>query len=441
MYVVDLLAPKQLEFIINSTKKWNIAHGSVSSGKTMGITFRFMQAVDQCPDSQIWIIGHTSSTVFDNIVRLIMEKPGPGIPDPLSIFRPYCTWRKGDRELLYKDKTLSTVGAKDSGAIGAIQGKTMSLVYCDEMTLYPPNIIDMIDTRIRNPHSMGFATMNPSYPTHKIKGWIDRAAQGDKNYYALRFMLEDNPYVDKDYKERIKNSLSGVFYKRNYLGEWCLAEGAIFDFFDRSLYVVNRPPLAADYWIVGIDYGTNNPFSAVLVGVNCGRFSQSKPMMWAEREYYWDSKKTGRQKTSGEFADDIKSWLENYSIRGIYVDPSAAGFKLDLQRRGLHVVNADNDVSNGILKVTSDMKAGRLLICSGCDNLIREIESYVWDSKKAETGKDEPLKRDDHAIDALRYAVNTHKPANFDNEEYNRKLEQKMKQNSHWRHPNDYGFR
>ena len=438
-----ILSKKQLEFVLKSTARWNIAHGSVSSGKTVGSIFRFMQAVDNCPDSQIWMIGHTSSTIYDNVVRLILE-PKTNAEDPLRFFRPYCTWKKGDRELIYKDKTISTVGAKDSGAIGAIQGKTMSLAYCDEMTLYPDSIIDMIDTRLRNPHSQGFATMNPSYPTHKIKGWIDKAIEGDRNYYQLHFTLEDNPYLDESYKSRIKNSLSGVFYKRNYLGEWCLAEGSIFDFFDRSIYVVPRPPRAADYWVVGIDYGTNNAFAAVLIGVNCGKYTQTKPMLWVEKEYYWDSKKTQRQKTSSEFAEDIKKWLEPYSIKSIYVDPSAAHFKLDLQRMGMHPVNADNDVSNGIVKMTSDMKAGRLFICSECVNLIREIEGYVWHPKCKEKGEDEPLKQNDHAIDALRYAVLTHKPASFDQEEYKRQVEEKMKmigKIQSWKHPNDYGFK
>ena len=184
--MTHLLSTKQLEFIVNGTRRWNIAHGSVSSGKTMGSTFAFMHAVDKCPDSQIWMIGHTSSTIYDNVVRLILEPKGDG-PDPLAIFRPFCTWRKGDRELLYKDKVISTVGAKDSGAIGAIQGKTMSLVICDEMTLYPESIIDMIDTRLRNPHSMGFATMNPSYPTHKIKGWIERGGQRQSELLSTSF--------------------------------------------------------------------------------------------------------------------------------------------------------------------------------------------------------------------------------------------------------------
>lgn len=445
MYV---LAEKQLKFIDESIAKWNLAHGSVSCGKTVCSLVRFMQAANDCPDSQIWMVGHTSSTIYDNAVRLITDPKGPGVPDPLGIYRPFCSWRKGDRELWFTDsegrlKKISTVGAKDAGAIGAIQGKSFSLVYCDEMTLYPDNIIDMIDTRLRNPHSMGFATMNPSYPTHKLKQWIDKAREGDPNYYELHFTLDDNPYLSQDYKNRIKNSLSGVFYKRNYLGEWCLAEGSIFDFFDRAIHVVPRPPRAADYWIVGVDYGTSNAFAALLIGVNCGRYTQDKPFWWVEKEYYWDHKRRGFQKSSSEFARDLKDWLEPYSIKAIYLDPSAATFRVDLQRLGMHPVNAENDVNDGIVKMISllkgDPNSGQLLICSECVNLIREIEGYVWHPKCLEKGEDEPLKMNDHAVDALRYAVNTHKPQRFD---YDAKtLGAQKDANQNWRHPNDFGFR
>jgi PBSX family phage terminase large subunit len=375
-----------------------------------------MQAVDNCPDSQIWMIGHTSSTIYDNAIRLILEPKPPGLPDPLSIFRPFCTWRKGERELLFRGKTISTVGAKDAGAIGAIQGKTFSLAYCDEMTLYPESIIDMIDTRLRNPHSMGFAAMNPAQPTHKLKQWIDAAKAGDPNYFELHFTLEDNPYLDQTYKDRIKNSLSGVFYKRFYLGEWCLAEGSIFDFFERNLYVLKRPPRAADYFIVGVDYGTNNAFAAVLVGVYTGKTIQERPMMWVEKEFYWDCRERGRQKTSHEFAQDIKEWIAPYGPRLLYIDPSAANFRLDLQRLGIHPVNADNDVLNGIQRMTSLMREGSVFVLESCPNLIREIESYVWDPKSLKNGEDEPLKQNDHAVDALRYACFTHKVSKYDQE-------------------------
>lgn len=401
------LAPKQLEFIIKSTAKWNIAHGSVRTGKTVGSLFRFMQAAELCPDSQIFMAGHTSDTIYQNAIRLLLESP------QFAIFRPFCTWLSGKRQLKFRDKTITTLGAKDEGAIGQFQGKTFSLFYGDEMTLYPESIIDMINTRLSNPHSMGFATMNPSYPTHKLKSWIDKAAAGDKDYYALHYTLDDNPYLNADYKNRIKNSLSGVFFKRNYLGIWCLAEGAIFDFFDRGVHVTKKPPRPAEYWIAGIDYGTVNNFSCTLIGISTGQYTQTGVCRWVEKEYVWDSKKHGRQKTNGEYADDVLAFLEPYSLKGIYVDPSAAAFKLELRKRGLHVIDADNDVVNGIIFTTSEMQKGNLFVCSECTESIREIESYVWDPKASEKGEDAPLKKDDHCIDSIRYAVYTHKVPSY----------------------------
>ena len=403
----NLLAPRQMEFILDSTKKINIAHGSVRSGKTVSTLFRFMQAVNNCPDSQIWMIGHSQETIYHNAVRLLMEANTPD--NPLGIFHPFLTWHPGKRQLKFKDKTISTLGAKDEGAIGAIQGKTFSLCYCDEITLYPESIIDMIDTRLSNPHSMLFCSCNPSHPTHKIKQWIDKAEAGDKQYYALSFTLDDNPYVPEDYKDRIRHSLSGLFYKRNYMGIWCLAEGAIFDFFDKAIHVVKRPPRAAQYWIAGIDYGVSNNFACVLVGVNTGHNTQQGICRWVEREYVWDSHKKGRQKTNSEYADDVQQFLEPYSIKGVYIDPSAASFKVELRKRGITVIDAENEVFDGITFMTSEMAKGNLFVCESCPNMIREIETYVWDIKKSEKGEDAPIKKDDHSLDALRYAIYTHK--------------------------------
>lgn len=400
-------APKQLQFIVESDAKWNLAHGSVRSGKTVGTLFRFMEACADCPDSQIFMAGFTSETIYQNAIRLIMESA------QLSEFRRFCTWFSGKRQLKYKDKVIQTLGAKDEGAIGQFQGKTMSLLYGDEMTLWPESIIDMANTRLSNPWSMGFGSMNPSHPNHKLKQWIDKADAGDPNYYALHFTLDDNPYVDEQYKQRIRDSLSGLFYKRNYLGLWCLAEGSIFDFFDRNIHVVRKPPRAAEYWVAGIDYGTSNNFACMLMGVNTGHSTQMGVCRWFEKEYVWDSKKQGRQKTNSEYADDVLEFLEPYGVRAVYIDPSAASFRLELRKRGLTVVDADNDVMNGITFMTSEMRKGNIFVCQDCPNLIRELETYVWDAKAAERGEDKPLKKDDHCIDGSRYVCFTHKVQSY----------------------------
>jgi PBSX family phage terminase large subunit len=399
------LSKKQLEFIVNSTKKFNLAHGSVRSGKTVCTVFRFIQAALECPDSKIFIVGHNSDSAYRNIIRLILEAP------ELALFRHYFTW--SGKKLYCKDKTIIVLGAKDEGSIGNFQGDTYSLVYCDEMTLYPEIIIEMIKSRLSKPHSKLFAAMNPKQPTHILKQWINLAEAGDPLYYSLHFRIEDNPFLPPEYAEDIRRNSGGIFYKRNYLGEWCLAEGAIFDFFDKKIHVVKRAPAAAEYFIAGIDYGTVNPCACVLIGVNTGKNTQSGKQLWVEDEYFWDPKKKHRQKVNSEFADDIQAFLEPYGVQHVYVDPSAAAFKLELRKRNMHIIDADNEVEDGIDFLGSMLRNGVLLIKDNCPNLIREIESYVWDSRAAEKGWDEPMKKDDHAIDALRYAVYTHKVATY----------------------------
>lgn len=405
--VNELFSPRQWEFIKNSTKRVNIAHGSVRAGKTSATAFRFMHAVDRCPDGNIFMVGHSADTIYRNVVRLIMEG------QELEIFRPFCSWRPGDRILNYKDKRIKCLGAKDEGAIGSFYGLTMSLCYCDEITLYPVNIIDLINTRLSKSYSMMIATCNPTYPTHKVKEWADLGVSGHPDYYSLKFKIEDNIFLPESYIKNIRETTSGIFYRRNYLGEWCLAEGAVFDFFDKNIHVVSKPPRAAEYWIAGIDYGISNAFACVLIGVSTGKYTQTGKCLWVESEYYWDCKVTHRQKLNSELADDIKEFLEPYGVTAIYIDPSALAFKLELQRRGMGVIEANNDVVNGIQMMTSEMAKGNLFVLNNCKNTIKEIENYVWDSKKSKEGEDAPVKKGDHSIDALRYCIATHKVSEY----------------------------
>lgn len=67
--------------------------------------------------------------------------------------------------------------------------------------------------------------------------------------------------------------------------------------------------------------------------------------------------------------------------------------------------NAINEVLPGIRTVASDMGQGKILIEEHCENLIRELQTYVWDEKAQLRGVDLPRKVDDHATDALRYGV------------------------------------
>jgi len=400
----EAFSPKQLQFIEECTAKFNMAHGSVRSGKTVGATFIFLQKVYSSNGTNFWITGYSQSTIFRNIISEIINPHN----ELFGFFSPFCKWFSGKNELHFMNsKVIKCYGVGDQGSVGVLTGGTCDICLCDEMTLYPDNVIEMLISRLSKQGSTVIATMNPLHPGHKCHELIVHAENGDPKYYAKHFVVEDNPYLPADYVETLKQTLTGVYYRRYYLGEWCLAEGAIFEFFDKKLHVVRKPPRSAEFWLVGIDYGASNPFAAVLIGYNSGSFSRTGPMLWVEKEYYWNPKETRQQKTNAEFAQDLAAFFDGYSVRSVYIDPSAASFKVEMSRAGFHCVDAVNDVYDGIMHLTSMIREGTLVICDNCVNLIREMEGYCWDPKKTIKGEDEPIKVNDHAIDALRYACYT----------------------------------
>ena len=96
--------------------------------------------------------------------------------------------------------------------------------------------------------------------------------------------------------------------------------------------------------------------------------------------------------------------MGNYDISDWYVDPAAAEFRVALENiTGQYVIPAENDVLLGIEKTSQWLNNKTLMIAPNCVELIRELDSYQWDEKKAEKGDDLPVKSNDHGCDALRY--------------------------------------
>jgi hypothetical protein len=157
----------------------------------------------------------------------------------------------------------------------------------------------------------------------------------------------------------------------------------------------------------------SNPTAFVLLGCN----DDVTPSIWVEKEYYYDTKDpVNGPKTVSEYVYDLLTFLSDYPVKNVYVDPSALAFKVEVKktlpyhpigRTSLPLIDAKNDVKNGITALQAHMVSGDLKILRSCKNLIQEIQSYTWDPKRSEKGFDEPIKKYDHAIDALRYAVYT----------------------------------
>lgn len=302
-------------------------------------------------------------------------------------------------------RIIYCIGANDERSESKIRGPTFSGAYVDEATLIPESFFKMLLSRLSRDGSRLIATTNPDSPFHWLKkDFINR--QDELGLKVFNFRMEDNPSLTADYVNALKKEYQGLWYRRFIDGEWCLAEGSVYDFFDEGIHVINEPPAYGKYYIVGVDYGTTNPCAFVLLGFN----DDAPTKIWVEKEYYFDSAKEGHQKTNAEYANDFIDFISDYPLKAIYIDPSAASFKEELRRKGhnLPIRNADNDVRNGIDDVALRLCTGDLKVLRCCKNLIHEFQSYVWDKKKAENGREEPVKEFDHCLDALRYAVRTH---------------------------------
>ncbi len=385
---------KQVEFFNESNARLNIAAGAVRSGKSHIILLRFMKELEHGPEGNYIVTGKSERTCLMNVI------------EPLQTFTAgKIRYNRGMGEFNLFGKKVYVVGANDERAEGKIRGATFAGALVDEITILPQSYFRMLLSRLSVEGSKLFGGTNPDSPLHWLKtDFIDKFADDPTQLRHFKFQLDDNPSLGENFKNALKKEYQGLWYKRFILGDWVLAEGAIYDFFDTAQHVVTRPPTYAKYYLLGIDYGTSNPFAATLIGFN----DDHRPSLWVEKEYYWDSKAMGYQKTDAEYALDIQRTFEGYPIRLIYLDPSAKSFEIELRRNKMPVKQAKNEVLDGIRCVGTLLSQGNLVICKNCTNLIKEIEGYVWDERAVRRGEDEPLKQRDHAVDAMRYVLYSH---------------------------------
>jgi len=344
------------------------------------------------------VIGVSRDAIQRNVLVELCGLVGAPVPTPKA------------SQMNIFGRTVFFVGANDERAQRRIQGATLAVAYCDEVTLLPSGFFKMLLSRLSVPGAQLFGTTNPDSPYHWLK--TEFLSRTDLDMRVFHFRLEDNPSLAKAYVESLKKEYSGLWYKRYIEGQWVLAEGTVYDFFDEAVHVIDIPPGPAAEYYVGVDYGTKNPCVFTLVGYN----PKLWPNIWLEKEYYYDSAAAGRQKTDTEYAEDLAKFIAGKHVKGIYVDPSAASFKLECSRQGiLSVRDADNDVLNGIRFQSQLLSNGTFKVCRCCSNTIREFGTYRWDEKVGARGEDKPIKQFDHCQDSLRYVLMTQFIGKFGN--------------------------
>jgi PBSX family phage terminase large subunit len=414
------IPPKQRETLKMSREgQTMIWEGSVRSGKTIISLVAWVDFITHAPPGPLLMVGRTLDTLRRNAVEPLIDLFGAKNIKPV--------YGNGTAKMFGRQVYL--VGADNMSAESRIRGLTLAGAYVDEVSILGgPSGRDywnMLLTRLSVKGAKLFGTTNPDSPRHwllidyleKAEYTIERENTITHNdtlnkdevipgFYRFRFTLEDNPTLSEQYKNNLKAQLSGLWYKRFIDGEWVAAEGAIFPQLDATKHVVGKEYWdTVDHWIIAVDHGITNPTHALQIGLD----NANERIVVGKECRIKDTTLTVGQQTQILTDWCLKDLNAHPADVTWVIDPAARSLRNEIWSTtgGNYAWPADNSVLPGI----SDM--GTLLgtnppslVMIDTPELFTEMSGYTWNSDATERhGKDEPVKLNDHGVDALRYGT------------------------------------
>ena len=218
----------------------------------------------------------------------------------------------------------------------------------------------------------------------------------DDDFKSFHFTTLDNPHIPKDEVEKARHELTEDRFAQEYLADFRKTEGLVYKEFVREKHLFGDDRIQGKSFVKlfgGVDFGTHNPAAAIEI-----REDRDGHYFVSEKLY-----KSGL--TDSAVADFVAALNWNQC----YPDPESASGVLELENRKVNVrpvIKSKDSVRNGINAVRELFRANRLFIHKDSINLIWELESYAYPDKRAEHNEQEnPIKENDHALDALRYAL------------------------------------
>jgi hypothetical protein len=250
-------------------------------------------------------------------------------------------------------------------------------------------LVDGVDTEVSRDHP--FARSRAFYPA----------------------LLTDNPAISEEYIRNLQANPDPVERARFIAGDWDIehTEGRIYDNWslDNITTDAEYNPDLPVHW--GVDDG-------YVYGDGPGHANyHPRVFLFLQDNAIGGVNVFDEYLATGETNDEsVASVLDDTNLRYhayrppklVWLDGSAAQFRGELIKRGLHVANGTHRVVEGIKLVRqmiADGKGVRLLkVHPRCENLIYEMGDYRSDPKyKSQGGELVPLKVSDHSQDALRY--------------------------------------
>ncbi len=291
------------------------------------------------------------------------------------------------------------------------QGTSLDFVWFDEE---PPYDI-YIECKMRVIDRCGqiFGTMTPLKGLTWVYDEIYVNEKSDPDIWHIFMTWQDNPFLASEEIQKLYDCMSKDELESRCYGKFVGHSGGVYNEFDENLHVIE--PFAVPYeWYdnISIDPGLNNPLSAHWYAVDFdGNVYVIAEHYQAQKDIIFHSQKIK------EICDNL-NWHRRNGYINALIDSAASQRTLASTKsvadlfydNGILVnTNVNKDVFSGIQRVKSYFKnangKARLFIFKNCTNMIREIKTYRWGDG------DNPIKKDDHAVDELRYYIMS-KPEN-----------------------------
>ena len=343
------------------------------------------------------ILHYLDPAWIDDIVMLAGKKgtPGAGIIDQIRVRNVFGG--------------ISVIGFKscDQGR-EKFQGSSLDFVWFDEEP--PRDIYEECRMRVFDRRGELFGTMTPLKGRTFLFDEIYMNGRQDPEVWCEFMEWADNPFLDKKEIARLGAALGERELESRRFGRFCVEEGLVYPEFDERVHVIS--PFSVPFeWqdTISIDPGLNNPLSAHWY---CTDFDGN---VYIVAEHYEAKRDIDYHAAKIREISERIGWHTDGKGRLAALIDSAANQRtlasvksvaeLFYERGILVNANVNKDLFAGIARVKSYLigEGGKpkLYIFSGCVHLIREMKGYFWGEG------DVPKKRDDHAMDELRYYLMT----------------------------------
>ena len=218
----------------------------------------------------------------------------------------------------------------------------------------------------------------------------------NKDWKSFHFTTYDNPHIEDEEVDKLKAQMTEDRFAQEYLAEFKRTEGLVYKEFIRELDITDKTPENIKTTILGLDFGYTNP--AAMLKIDIDRDNT----FWITEEWY----------KTGQTNEQIGEKALSYKPQSVYPDQAEPDRIEALKKMGLNCREVSKDIPAGIDRVRELFKQRKIKIHNSCRNLIWELETYSYpDKKPGQNEKEVPIKENDHALDALRYALYNYKGA------------------------------